>query len=49
MDEIKFVIDSNHNNTEIPADPHEEQALSVKVIAVRSKAKAKLQRREPVD
>ena len=30
-----YVIDSNHNNTEAPADPHEEQAsqTSVKVIA----------------
>ena len=47
----KYVIDSNHNNTEIPADPHEEQASqsSVKVIAARSKAKAKPQKREPVD
>ena len=47
----KNVIDSNHNNTEIPADPHEEQASqsSVKVIAARSKAKAKPQKREPVD
>ena len=47
----KYVIDSNHNNTEIPADPHEEQASqsSLKVIAARSKAKAKPQKREPVD
>ena len=47
----KYVIDSNHNNTEIPADPHEEQASqsSVKVIAARSKAEAKPQKREPVD
>ena len=47
----KYVIDSNHNNTEIPADPHEEQASqsSVKVIAARSKAKAKPQKREPAD
>ena len=47
----KYVIDSNHNNTEIPADPHEEQASqsSVKVIAARSKSKAKPQKREPVD
>ena len=47
----KYVIDSNHNNTEIPADAHEEQASqsSVKVIAARSKAKAKPQKREPVD
>ena len=46
-----FVIDSNHNNTEIHADPHEEQESqsSVKVIAARSKAKAKPQKREPVD
>ena len=47
----KYVIDSNQNNTENPADPHEEQASqsSVKVIAGRSKAKAKPQKREPVD
>ena len=48
----KFVIDSkNHNNTESPEDLPEEQASqsSVKVIAARSKAKAKPQRREPVD
>ena len=47
----KFVIDSNHNNTEIPADLLEEQALqlNVKDFAYRSKAKAKPQRREPVD
>ena len=45
------MIDSNHNNTEIPADPHEEQESqsSVKVIAARSKAKAKPQKRDPVD
>ena len=45
------MIDSNHNNTEIPADPHEDQApqTSIKVIAARSKAKAKPQQREPVD
>ena len=47
----KYVIDSNHNNTEALADPHEEQAsqTSVKVIATRSKAKAKEQKRELVD
>ena len=47
----KFVIDSNYNNTEIPADLPEEQASQsiVKVFAARSKAKAKPQRREPVD
>ena len=44
----KFVIDSNYNNTEVPADLPEEQASksSVKVIAARSKAKAKPQKRE---
>ena len=47
----KYVIDSNHNNTEIPADPHEDEKsqTSVKIIAVRSEAKAKPQKREPVD
>ena len=47
----KYVVDSNYNNTEIPADPQEEQASqsSVKVVAARSKAKAKPQKREPVD
>ena len=47
----KHVIDSNHNNTEIPADPQEDQKsrTSVKVVAARSKAKAKPQQREPVD
>ena len=47
----KYVIDSKHNNTEIPADPHEDQTsqTSVKVIAARSKAKAKPQKRELVD
>ena len=47
----KYVLDSNHNNTENLADPHEDQMsqTSVKVIAARSKAKAKPQKREPVD
>ena len=47
----KFVIDSNYNNTEVHADLPEEQAsqLIVKDFAARSKAKAKPQRREPVD
>ena len=47
----KFVIDSNYNNTEVPADLPEEVASQsiVKVFAARSKAKAKPQRREPVD
>ena len=47
----KFVIDSNYNNTEVPAALPEEQTSQsiVKVFAARSKAKAKPQRREPVD
>ena len=47
----KYVIDSNHNNTEILADPHEDQTsqTSVKVIAARSKTNAKPQKRELVD
>ena len=47
----KLVIDSNHNNTEVPADLPEEQAsqLIVKNFAARSKAKSKPPRREPVD
>ena len=47
----KYVVDSNYNNTEVPADLPEEQTSqsSVKVFAARSKAKAKPQRREPVD
>ena len=51
METNKYVIDSKHNNTEIPADPHEDQTsqTSVKVVAGRSKAKAKPQKREPVD
>ena len=47
---VKYVIDSNQNNTEIPADPQEEQVsqTSTSVVAAKSKAKAKLQPREPV-
>ena len=47
----KFVIDSNNNNTEVSDDLPEEQAsqLKMKDFACRSKAKAKPQRREPVD
>ena len=39
----RFVIDSNHNNTEIPEDLPEEQAsqLKMKDFAARSKAKSK--------
>ena len=35
----KYVIDSNHNNTEIPADPHEDQTsqTSVKVKSKTTK------------
>ena len=45
------MIDSNNNDTEVPEEQPEEQALQpiVKVFAPRSKAKAKPQRREPVD
>ena len=45
----KFVMDSNNNDTEVPEDQREEQALqlNVKDFACRSKAKAKPQRREP--
>ena len=44
---IKYVVDSIQDNTEIPADPQEEQVpqTSIKVVAVRSKAKAKPQPR----
>ena len=47
----KFVIDSNLNNTDVLADLSEEQAsqLKIKDFTARSKAKAKPQRREPVD
>ena len=47
---IKYVIDSIQDNTEIPADPQEEQILqtSTNVVAARSKAKAKPQPRELV-
>ena len=47
----KFVIDSNNNDTEVPEGLPEEQTLQLKVkdFACRSKAKAKPQRREPVD
>ena len=46
----KFVIDPNNNDTEVPEDLPEEQAVQLKVkdFACRSKAKAKPQRREPV-
>ena len=42
-------MDSNNNDTEVPEDQPEEQALQLEVkdFACRSKAKAKPQRREP--
>ena len=48
---IKYVVDSIQDNTELPADPHEDQMpqTSVKVIAARSKAKEKPQKSEVVD
>ena len=44
-------MDSNFNNPEVPADLPEEQEpqVNVKVVAARSKAMAKPQRREIVD
>ena len=47
---IKYVVDSIQDNTEIPADPQEDQVpqTSIKVVAARSKAKAKQQPRELV-
>ena len=44
---IKYVVDSIQDNTEIPTDPQEEQVpqTSIKVVAARSKAKAKPQPR----
>ena len=47
---IKYVVDSNQDNTEIPADPQEDQVpqTNIKVVAARSKAKAKPQPRELV-
>ena len=48
---IKYVNDSNQNETEIPAVPQEDPVsqTSIKAFGTRSKAKAKPQRREPVD
>ena len=46
---VKYVIDSiEEENSEIPADPQEEQTpqTSMSVVAARSKAKAKPQPRE---
>ena len=43
----KYVVESIQDNTEIPVDPQEEQVpqTSIKVVAARSKAKAKPQPR----
>ena len=43
------MIDSNNNDKECVEDLPEEQASQLKVFAARSKAKAKPQRRAPVD
>ena len=45
---VNFVVYSIQDNTEIPADPQEEQIpqTSTSVVAARSKAKAKPQPRE---
>ena len=47
MERSKYVIDSFQDNTEIPADPQEEQVpqTSTSVVAARSKAKSKPQPR----
>ena len=47
----KYMFVFNHNNSEILADPHEDQMSQtiVKTIAARSKKKTKPQKREPVD
>ena len=47
---IKHVVESIQDDTEIPADPQEDQVpqTSIKVVAARSKAKAKPQKRELV-
>ena len=44
---VKYVVDSIQDNTEIPAVPQEERVpqTSIKVVAARSKAKAKQQPR----
>ena len=51
LPKISLVVDSNQDNTEIPVNPQEDQVpqTSIKVVAARSKAKAKPQQREPVD
>ena len=43
---IKYVVDSNQNNTEIPADPQEDQVPqpSIKVVATQGKRKTTTKR-----
>ena len=45
------MVDSNQNNTEISADPQEDQVpqTSIKAVAARSKVKAKPQQRDHTD
>ena len=47
----KYVIDSNHNNTEIPADPHEDQTSKQvsRLLQPDQRQKQKPQKKEPVD
>ena len=47
---VKYVVDSVQDNTEILADPQEDQVpqTSIKIVAARSKAKAKPQPRESI-
>ena len=43
MEQSNYVIDSIEDNTEIPADPQEEQVpqTSIKVVAAKVKGKSK--------
>ena len=47
----KFVMDSNNNDTEVPEDQLEEQALHLNAeeFVSQPKAKAKPERKEPAD
>ena len=47
METVKYVVDSIQDNKEIPEDPQQERVpqSSIKVVAARSKAKAKPQPR----
>ena len=48
---ISYGMIKYENNTEIPANPQDDQVpqTSIKVVAARSKAKAKPHQREPVN